>query len=213
MENLPKDNPLRLRNFEAVVSGVSAGGLEALKSLLAMLPEDFDLALVIVQHRLAQQDDFLTELLDKNCRLPVKEAQDKETVLGGVIYLAPANYHLMIETGKTFSLSTDEKVNFSRPSIDVLFETAAEAYGPDLIGIILTGASRDGATGLRRIKEKNGITIVQDPETAEYPAMPLAAMAETEVDQVLSIDRIGELLCKIGRLRATADGPTGKNKS
>jgi len=210
MEDLPKDYPLRYRDFKAVVSGVSAGGLEALKSLLAMIPADFSLALVIVQHRLAQQDDFLTELLGKDCRLPVKEAQDKETVSGGVIYLAPANYHLMIETGKTFSLSTDEKVNFSRPSIDVLFETAAEVYGSKLIGIILTGASRDGATGLHRIKEKNGIAIVQDPETAEYPAMPLAAMEETQVDHVMSNERIGELLSKIGRPRTTAARPNGK---
>jgi len=201
---------LRLRNLRAVVTGVSAGGLEALNSLLAVIPADFALALVIVQHRLPQQDDFLAELLGKICRLPVKEAEDKEAVLGGVVYLAPANYHLQIEADKTFSLSIDAKVNFSRPSIDVLFETAAEAYGPGLVGIILTGASRDGAAGLRRIKEKNGIAVVQDPKTAAYPAMPLASLEETRVDHVLSIGCIGRLLCEFGRPRETAAGPFGE---
>jgi two-component system chemotaxis response regulator CheB len=103
-----------------------------------------------------QQDDFLVAHLSQACRLTVREAREKQAVKSGVVYLAPANYHLLIEADKTFSLSADEKVNFSRPSIDVLFETAAEAYGAGLIGVILTGASRDGAAGLRRIKEKEG---------------------------------------------------------
>ena len=210
MEDLSKDKPLSARNYQAVVGGVSAGGLDALKSLLAVIPKDFALALAIVQHRRPEQDDFLAGHLSKACRLPVKEAEDKEAVIGGMVYLAPANYHLLIESDKTFSLSTDEKVNFSRPSIDVLFETAAEAYGSRLIGVILTGASRDGATGLRRIKEKDGLAIVQDPQTAEYPAMPLAALQETEVDHMLSIERIGRLLCEYGRPRATAAGRNRK---
>lgn len=209
MEDLPKNHPLKLRARRAVVSGVSAGGLEALQSLLTALPADFAPALIIVQHRLARQDDFLVEHLGKICRLPVKEAEDKEDVLEGVVYLAPANYHLMVEADKSFSLSTDEKVNFSRPSIDVLFETAAEVYGAGLVGIILTGASRDGAAGLRRIKERKGITIVQDPETAEFPAMPLAALAETQVDHVLNIKRIGQLLRDCSALWSTAADHTG----
>jgi two-component system chemotaxis response regulator CheB len=210
MEDLPKDKPVRSQGYQAIVGGVSAGGLEALKSLLAEIPGGFSPALIIVQHRLARQDDFLAEHLARGCRLPVREAQDKEPVLGGVVYLAPANYHLQIEADKTFSLSPDEKVNYSRPSIDVLFETAAEAYGPGLIGIILTGASNDGTAGLRRIKEKNGITIVQDPETAEYPAMPLAALQETKVDHVLSIDGIGRLLIEICRSCTNAADRSGK---
>jgi two-component system chemotaxis response regulator CheB len=195
------------------VGGVSAGGLEALQSLLAVIPEDFSLALVIVQHMHPQQDDFLVAHLSQACRLTVREAREKQAVKSGVVYLAPANYHLLIEADKTFSLSADEKVNFSRPSIDVLFETAAEAYGAGLIGVILTGASRDGAAGLRRIKEKEGLAIVQDPQTAEYPAMPLAALEETQVDYVLSIDRIGRLLGELGKPgQPRPAGPKGERR-
>ena len=210
MEDLSKNEFLRPRNYQAAVLGVSAGGLDALKSLLEVIPADFALGLVIVQHRHPWQDDFLVEHLSKACRLPVKEAEDKEAVQVGVVHLAPANYHLLIEVDRTFSLSTEEKVNFSRPAIDVLFETASETYGAGLIGVILTGASRDGAAGLRRIKEKDGIAIVQDPETAEYPAMPLAALEETQVDHVLSIDRIGRLLSEFGRFRETTTRRVGK---
>jgi two-component system chemotaxis response regulator CheB len=199
MEDLSKDSPLRVQTYQAVVCGVSAGGLEALENLLEAIAADFTPALVIVQHLHPQQDDFMVAHLEKACRLPVKEAEEKEAVMGGAVYLAPANYHLLIEADRTFSLSTDEKINFSRPSIDVLFETAAEAYGAELIGVILTGASRDGAAGLRRIKEMQGLAIVQDPKTAEFPAMPLAALEETKVDHVLSIERISRLLCQLGR--------------
>jgi two-component system chemotaxis response regulator CheB len=210
MEDLPKNNGVRPGGYQAVVGGVSAGGLDALTSLLSTITADFALALVIVQHLHPRQDDFLIEHLGQICRLPVKEAEEKEVVRSGVVYLAPANYHLLIEADKTFSLCAGEKVNFSRPSIDVLFETAAEVYGAALIGVILTGASRDGAAGLRRIKERAGMAIVQDPYTAEYPAMPQAALDETRVDHVLSIERIGRLLCELGSPRPVADNPTGK---
>lgn len=209
MEDLSKDKPLRARNYRAVVGGVSAGGLDALKCLLQAIGQDFTPALVIVQHLHPQQGDFLAEHLNNTCGLPVKEAAEKEAIKGGVVYLAPANYHLLIEADKTFSLSTDEKVNYSRPSIDVLFETAADTYGAELIGVILTGASRDGAAGLRRIKEKGGTTIVQDPETAEYPAMPLAALDEIRADYVLSIDRIGRLLGELGKPGQSHPAETG----
>ena len=199
MENLSKDHTMKPRSYQAVVCGVSAGGLDALKSLLGVITSEFEPALVIVQHLHPQQDDFLVSHLGTVCRLPVKEAEEKEAVKGGVVYLAPANYHLMIEKDRTFALCADEKVNFSRPSIDVLFETAAEAYGADLIGMILTGASSDGAAGLRRIRERGGLAIVQDPRTAEYPAMPMAALEETQVDHILNIDRIGRLLGALGR--------------
>lgn len=199
MEDLSKDEQLKPAKYQAVVGGVSAGGLEALKTLLECLPADFTPALVLVQHMHPQQCDFLVGHLNAICRLPVKEAEEKETIKGGVVYLAPANYHLLVELDRTFSLSTDEKVNYSRPSIDVLFETAAEAYGAELIGIILTGASRDGAAGMRRIKAAAGLTIVQDPETAEFSAMPQAALEETQADHVLSIAGIGALVSKLGR--------------
>ncbi len=182
----------------AVVVGVSAGGLDALKVLLPSIPGDFILPVVIVQHIHPQQDRFFIEYLSRSCLRPVREAEEKEAVAPGVIYFAPANYHLLIEPDRTFSLSIDRKVNFSRPSIDVLFESAAEAYGSGLIGVLLTGASTDGAMGLRRIKERGGMAIVQDPSTAEFPAMPLAAINETQVDCVLSIPQMGRFLAKIG---------------
>lgn len=198
MENISKDHALSRRNYRAVVGGVSAGGWGVLKSLLKGLTADFAPAMVIVQHLHPEQDEFLVEHLGRVSRLPVKEAEEKEMIRGGTVYLAPANYHLLIEMDSTFSLCSGEKVNFSRPSIDVLFETAAEAYGTELIGIILTGASKDGAAGLRRIKTGGGLAIVQDPATAAYPAMPRAALEEVQVDHVLSIDRIGRLLCELG---------------
>ena len=182
-----------------MVIGVSAGGSDALKELLALIPVDFNLAVVIVQHLHPQQDRFFIEYLGESCAIPVLEAEEKGTVSPGVVYFAPANYHLLIESDRTFSLSVDEKVNFSRPSIDVLFETAAETYGPKLIGVVLTGASKDGAAGLRRIKESGGMTIVQDPATAEFPVMPSAALGETQVDYVMDLRQIGRFLAEMGR--------------
>jgi two-component system, chemotaxis family, protein-glutamate methylesterase/glutaminase len=210
MEDLSKVRTVRPVRYQAVVAGVSAGGGAALRCLLAMLEPGFALGLVIVQHLHPLQDDYFIERLGGICRLPVKEAEEKEGLKDGMIYLAPANYHLLIEADKTFSLCAGEKVNFSRPSIDVLFETAAEAYGAGLIGVILTGASRDGAAGLRRIKEKGGLAVVQDPRTAEYPAMPRAALEGTAVDHVGSIEQIGRLLSDLGRPRTAAAVQPGK---
>jgi two-component system chemotaxis response regulator CheB len=212
MEDLPKDVAVKPGGggYEAVVAGVSAGAGDALPSLLKSLGPDFTLALVIVQHLHPLQDGYFVERLGGACRLPVREAEEKQGVQAGVVYLAPANYHLLVESDRTLSLCVGEKVNFSRPSIDVLFETAAEAYGAGLVGVILTGANRDGAIGLRRIKEKGGLTVVQDPRTAEYPVMPLAALKETRADHVLDIAQIGPLLCELGRPRAAADRRSGK---
>ena len=199
MEDLQEDKSLSKNRYQAVAVGVSAGGLDVLETLLRALPDDFRLPLIIVQHLHPQPDDFLVEHLGKLCRLPVREAEEKEAVEGGVVYLAPANYHLLIEADKTFSLSIEEKVNFSRPSIDVLFETAADVYGESLIGIVLTGANRDGAAGMARIKAKGGMAVVQDPKTAKYPCMPLAALEKVHADRLLSIDRIGRLLGELGK--------------
>jgi two-component system, chemotaxis family, protein-glutamate methylesterase/glutaminase len=210
MEDLSKDKSVTSGNHQAVVVGVSAGGVEVLKVLLALLPVDFILPVVIVQHLHPQQDRFFIGYLGQSCMLPVREAEEKEAVTPGAVYFAPPNYHLMIESDRTFSLSVDEKVNFSRPSIDVLFETAAEAYGSGLIGIILTGASKDGAVGLQRIKQHGGTAIVQDPQTAEFPAMPLAALRATEVDFVLNITQVGQLLAAIGRSAERRGPETGK---
>jgi two-component system, chemotaxis family, protein-glutamate methylesterase/glutaminase len=210
MEDLSKNRAMRPERYQAVVTGVSAGGMNVLPRLLGMIAPDFALALVIVQHLHPLQDDCFVRRLAGICRLPVKEAEEKAPVQAGVVYLAPANYHLLIEADRTFSLCVGEKVNFSRPSIDVLFESAAEVYGAGLVGVILTGASRDGAAGLRRIKEKGGLAVVQDPRTAEYPAMPQAALEETVVDHVESIKQIGRLLGEMGKPSASADMCTKK---
>jgi two-component system chemotaxis response regulator CheB len=184
-------------NYKAVVIGASTGGVNALQKVLAPLPADFALPILVVQHRLPAPDDFLTFSLNESCSLRVKEADEKELVKPGYVYLAPANYHLLVERDKTLSLSVDARVCYSRPSIDVLFETAAEAYRSGLIGIILTGASNDGTAGLKKIKEKGGLTIVQDPAAAESAVMPRSAIRGVSVDRILSLAEIASLLAQL----------------
>lgn len=184
-------------NYDAIVVGVSAGGMETLNTILPHLPADFALGVIVVQHMHPTSDDFLVRYLNEKCNLKVKQADEKEKIVPGVIYVAPANYHLMVEEDRTFSLSVDEPVNYARPSIDMLFETAADAYGARLVGVILTGASADGSHGLKRIKESGGLAIVQDPETAEADTMPRAAIAATEVDHVLPLEEIGPFLKRL----------------
>ena len=188
--------------FEAVAIGVSAGGLQALRTLLGGLPASFPLPIAVVQHIEARSDTYLCDYLDELSSIDVKEAEDKELLRSGVAYLAPAGYHLLIEPDRSFSLSIDEKVNFCRPSIDLLFESAADAFGRRLIGVILTGANGDGALGLKRIKERGGFALVQNPETAEAPYMPRAAIAATPVDQVTDLDLIAPILIKLGERTA-----------
>jgi two-component system chemotaxis response regulator CheB len=185
--------------FEAAVIGVSAGGMHALRTILCAIPETYPLPIVIVQHRGVRSDDYMIEALNDLCAITVKEAEDKEGMRPRVAYIAPADYHLLIEPDRTFSLSVDEKVQYSRPSIDVLFESAAETFASKLIGIVLTGANSDGAQGLRTIKQRGGLAIVQDPETAEAPPMPKAALRATAVDHVASLERIGALLRQLGQ--------------
>lgn len=176
--------------YKAIVIGASAGGMEAIRSILINLPLKFEVPIVIVQHLSPNSNGYLIEYLNKECKLTVKEAEDKEKIVPGYVYIAPPNYHVLIENDTTLSLSVEEKVNYARPSIDVLFETAADAYGSELIGIILTGANNDGSKGLRKIKERGGLAIVQDPDTAEINSMPKAAIQLTDVDYILSIDEI-----------------------
>ena len=143
-------------NYKAIVIGASAGGLQALQKILGPLPADFSLPILIVQHRLPTADDLLTFALNESCRLTVKEANEKDYIEPGRVYVAPANYHLLVERDRTLSLSADAKVCYSRPSIDVLFESAADVYLSQLIGIILTGATHDGTAGLKKIKQNGG---------------------------------------------------------
>ena len=184
-------------DMQSIVMGVSAGGLQALSTIVPALPADFPVPIVIVQHLPSTSDDYLPRSLNEKCRIAVKQADDKETPEPGVVYIAPPNYHLLVELDGTFSLSIDERVNYSRPSIDVLFETAADVFGGRAVGVILTGASSDGSRGLRRIKESGGLTIVQDPESAQAEIMPRAALAETEVDWIVPLEEIGPILCQI----------------
>lgn len=162
--------------YKAIVIGTSYGGLEALKVILPQLDEGFPLPLIIVLHIGDHNNDLFIDYMNSVCALEVKEAESHEPIRPGVIYFAPPNYHLLIEDDFTFSLSTDERINFSRPSIDVLFESAAWAYSAGLIGIILTGANSDGAIGLRTIQNLGGFTMVQNPCNSLSPAMPRAAL-------------------------------------
>ena len=173
-------------SYDLVVIGTSYGGLHALSVLLEGLPEGFRPAVAVVQHRSKDSDLTLVSLLSDRCSCEVREAEDKEPIEPGRVYVAPPDYHLLVEDG-VFGLSTEAPVTYSRPSIDVLFETAADAYRERLIGVVLTGANADGTAGLRRIKEHGGYTIVQDPATAAGRAMPAAAVAGVRADAVLPL--------------------------
>lgn len=183
-----------LAKYEAIVIGVSAGGMVALSKLLPGLPVDLKVTVVIVQHMAPKGNNYHIDYFNKMISSFVKEAEDKEKIETGTVYFAAADYHLLIERDKTFSYSHEDKVNFSRPSIDVLFESAAKAYGRSLIGIVMTGANSDGAEGLAIIKKYGGLTIVQDPEEAEVPFMPKAALAKGGGDYILDIKGIIKLL-------------------
>jgi two-component system, chemotaxis family, protein-glutamate methylesterase/glutaminase len=184
-------------NYEAIVIGVSSGGLKAMKVIFSILPKDFSTPIVIVQHISAQSDNQWIRLLNDQSNLLIKEADEKEKIEHGSVYIAPPNYHLMIEMDKTFSLTINERVNFARPSIDVLFESAAEVYKNKLIGVILTGSNNDGTLGLKRIQECGGMTIVQNPETAESSCMPASAIAAIKPDYILPLKEITALLISI----------------
>jgi two-component system chemotaxis response regulator CheB len=186
-------------HYEAIVIGVSSGGMNALKIIFSALPADFSIPIIIVQHVGANSDSQWINLLNQKSNLNLKEADEKEKIEKGKAYFAPPNYHLMIEKDKTFSLTIDERVNFARPSIDVLFESAAEAYKKKLIGIVLTGSNNDGTKGIKRIKECGGLAIIQDPETAESDYMPKSAIAAIEADYILSLQDMVELLIKIDK--------------
>jgi len=196
-------------NYEAIVIGVSSGGMNALNYIFSTLPADFSIPIIIVQHVSARSDNEWINLLNNKSNLTIKEADEKEKIAcpteqsfgreTGKVYIAPANYHLLIEKDRTFSLTIDELVNFARPSIDVLFESAAEAYKNKLIGIVLTGANNDGAKGIKRIKECGGLAVIQDPETAESSTMPASAIAVIKPDYILSLEKIIELLIKIDK--------------
>ena len=179
---------------EAIVMGGSSGALEALSTLLPALPEPCAVPVAIVVHLPPARPSHLPEVLGARTPLPVREAEDKEPIAAGTVYVAPPNYHLLVERSKTFALSADEAVLFSRPAIDVLFESAADAYGERLVGIVLSGASADGARGLSAVKQRGGIAVVQSPDASPAPEMPRAALAMVEADHVLSLADLASLL-------------------
>jgi len=183
--------------YRAIVIGVSAGGLEALKQILPELPGNFPVPIIVVQHRHPFSDDSLENAMDDICKINVRQINDKTSLEPGFAYFAPPNYHVMIEEDMTFSLTLDPHVNYSRPSIDVVFESASDIFGENLVGIVLTGANKDGSQGLSIIKNRNGLAIVQDPETASVDTMPLAAIASTKVDYILKLEVIADMLVQL----------------
>lgn len=185
------------KKYEAIVIGVSSGGMKAMKTILPALPQPFLLPIIIVQHISPHSDSTWINILNKECSIAVKEADEKEEIVSNTIYFAPPNYHLLIERDKTFSLSIDERVNYARPSIDVLFESASDAYKDNLIGIILTGSNHDGSEGLKKIKMYGGLAIVEDPNTAESAYMPSSAIERTSIDYILPLNGIIKLLIEI----------------
>jgi two-component system chemotaxis response regulator CheB len=179
---------------DAVVIGASAGGIEALTVLLPALSPGLRTPVFIVIHLPRDKPSVLAEIFARKCAAPVREAQDKEGVSPGTVYFAPSNYHLLLDQGPQLSLSADDPVHYSRPSIDVLFESAADVYGDRLLGVILTGANDDGAAGLAAIHDAGGVTIVQQPETARAPHMLRSALKLRPANWVLPLDEIASLL-------------------
>lgn len=186
---------------DLVLVGVSAGGLDAVCALLRRLPADFGMAVVVVQHR-SKDSDALCEVLQDCTPMGIHEATDKAPLEPGNVYLAPPDYHLLVEEGY-FSLSTDAPEMYSRPSIDVAFESAADAYGGRAVGVVLTGANHDGARGLRRIADRGGVALVQDPLTAEVKVMPTAALRAVPEAEVLSLEGIAARLVALQTSPAT----------
>jgi len=188
---MKKENP-----YGIVVIGSSWGGLKALSNILSKMPADSATPILVVQHQHKNSEGLLTSILKQRTALKVHEGEEKEIIEPGCVYLAPAGYHMLVESDGSLSLSTDELINYSRPSVDVLFESAAEVYRSKTIGVILTGANNDGALGIKKIKEFGGLTIVQDPKTAEADSMPKAAIKATEIDHIETLENIADLLIK-----------------
>ena len=179
---------------KALVIGGSAGSLQVLFSLLPLLKSNLTFPVIIVLHRRYHADSSLSDLLGTKTFAPTHEVEDKDVIRPGHIYLAPADYHLLVEKTLTFSLDYSEKVNFSRPSIDVTFESASEAYGPALSALLLSGANEDGTKGLAFVKQQGGTTIVQNPDTAQMPFMPHHALTHTQIDHVFDVQQMAEFI-------------------
>lgn len=184
---------------EVVVVGASAGAVDALSAILPALPADYPLPVLVVVHVPPDKKSAMAELFASKCRAAVREAEDKEPLAPGTVYFAPPDYHLLVEPDRRLSLSSEEPVNYSRPAIDVLFESAADALGPAAVGVLLTGASSDGAKGLRAVHDAGGTALVQDPDEAAVPAMPRAGLSACPAAVALTLDGIAARLRDLGR--------------
>jgi len=195
-------------NVQMIVAGGSAGALDALSLMLLALPRDFAVPVAVVLHLHPGKPSYLPQVLATKCALRVKEAEDKEPLSPATVYIAPPNYHLLVERNRCFALSVDDPVLFSRPAIDVLFESAADALGAATLGVLLSGGNDDGARGLDRIARTGGITLVQSPESAAVPTMPEAALRRNSVHRVLSPADLGTFLAQLDRSsRLPSEGP------
>ncbi|OYW33625.1 MAG: hypothetical protein B7Z41_04855 [Rhizobiales bacterium 12-66-7] len=186
--------------MEAIVIGASAGGPAALQTIMAGLCADIHVAVIVVVHVKADTEDLMSPLLDRSSKWPVTTARERTRIEPGHAYVAPPGYHLLIERDRRFSLSVDKRISFSRPSIDVLFESAADAYGANLVGVLLTGANADGAAGMKRIREAGGTALIQDPADAAVPIMPQAALDMAGADLCAPLP---ELVAALNRMCRT----------
>jgi two-component system, chemotaxis family, protein-glutamate methylesterase/glutaminase len=189
--------------IDAIVIGTSVGAVEALSVLLPALPAGLKAAVFIVVHLPRDRPSLLVEIFKPKCALPVREAEDKEPVQPGTVYFAPPDYHLLIEEGPCLALSADEVVHFSRPAIDVLFESAADVYRERLLGIILSGSNEDGGAGIAAVERAGGVTVVQEPQSALAPAMVISALKHCEADFVMPLEGIAALLNQLGGFEGT----------
>jgi two-component system chemotaxis response regulator CheB len=198
--------------YSVVAVGTSWGGLAALTKLLGDLPADFGIPVVVVQHRSKDSERLLVQLLQDATDLTVCEIEDKDPLTAGTVHVAPANYHVLIEAGYA-SLTIEEPVRFSRPSIDVMFSSAADTYGSAAIGVVLTGANEDGARGLAHIVKRGGLALVQDPKTAEIPIMPAAALRAAPTCEVVQLETLGPRLIALSREGAKIGFKVGAGRS
>jgi two-component system chemotaxis response regulator CheB len=189
-----------IRPCKVLVIGGSAGSLEVLLKLIPEIKYPISFSIVIVLHRKSSVDSGLAELLAGRTKIPVTEIEDKEQILSNHIYLAPGDYHLLFEKKNMFSLDFSEKVNYSRPSIDVAFESAADAYKKDLTCLLLSGANADGSKGMKLAKEMGSQLAIQDPETAGSPQMPWAALLNTHMDHILNVEQMTVFVNSLGKL-------------
>ena len=183
------------KKIEAIFIGTSAGGVQSLNALFRLLPNNFLIPIIIVLH--LGEKPFIPSAFRSPLGVKIVEAEEKESIHAKTIYFAPANYHLLIENDKTFSLTTEDNVQYARPALDVTMDSMAQVYKRNLLGIVLTGANEDGADGLKQIKHFGGVTVAQDPKDALYPTMPEAAIKRADPDYILSLEEIGSLLCNL----------------